>query len=199
MPLRMLAQSTHNHDALASSTQDTLSYQVPDSAATSPPWGDVRTLPKAVRRRRDLTLIIEAIREFVGGVFNDPDTPMTKICNWQRIMPAWLERELVPDDSAKPTLQYQLMPLQEFDELRLGGFRPASVPHTTFTDRESVERAWSAEIRPTCKSTHEMLGWELNSQCEPAVDEVTFIHQCQQLPIELPAPRPSINVAAAML
>ena len=70
---------------------------------------------------------------------------------------------------------------------------------TTFADRESVERAWSAEIQPTCESTHTTLGWELNSHRKPAVDEVTFIHQRQQLPIELPAPRPSINVAAAML
>ncbi|KAF8325308.1 uncharacterized protein EI90DRAFT_3019106 [Cantharellus anzutake] len=87
------------------------SLPVPDSTATSSPWGDVRTSPEAVQRGRDLTLIIEAIREFEGGVFNDPDTPMTKIRNWQRIMPAWLERELVPDDSAKPTLQYRLAPL----------------------------------------------------------------------------------------
>ncbi|KAF8312418.1 uncharacterized protein EI90DRAFT_3023034 [Cantharellus anzutake] len=113
MPLRMPAQSTHNHDALVSSTQDTLSYQVPDSAATSSPWGDVQTSPEAVRRQRDLTLIIEAIREFEGGVFNDPDAPMTKICNWRRIMPAQLERELVPNDGAKPTLRYRLAPLDQ--------------------------------------------------------------------------------------
>ncbi|KAF8324996.1 uncharacterized protein EI90DRAFT_3129302 [Cantharellus anzutake] len=257
MPLRTPAQSTHNHDTLASSTQDTLSYQVPDSAATSS----------------------HGVIEFEGGVFNDPDAPMPKIRNWRRIMPARLERELVPDDGAKPTLRYRLVPLdrlgltdmfskisvftrlaaatkfttgefvidprgdfslmlaekgwasqkefdivwhfldqqlnafekhfnsikravdpsREFDESRLGGFRLASVPHTTFTDPESVERAWSAEIRPTHESTRETLGWELNSQREPAVDEVTFIHQRQQLPIELPVPRPSINVAAAML
>ncbi|KAF8333449.1 uncharacterized protein EI90DRAFT_3121715 [Cantharellus anzutake] len=113
MPLTTPAQSTHNHDTLASSTQDTLSYQVPDSAATSSPWGDVRTLPEAIWRRRDLTLIIEAIREFEGGVFNDPDAPMTKIRNWRRIMPARLERELVPNDGAKPTLRYQLTPLDQ--------------------------------------------------------------------------------------
>ncbi|KAF8342072.1 uncharacterized protein EI90DRAFT_3011627 [Cantharellus anzutake] len=90
-------------------------------------------------------------------------------------------------------------PSREFDKSRLGGFRLASVPHTTFTDPESVKRAWSTEIRPTHESTRKMLGWELNSQCEPAVNEVTFIHQRQQLPIELPVPWPSINVAAAML
>ncbi len=79
-----------------------------NSRDTSPVGNDVHSSPGAFLRQQALRQVLESLRDFEGGIFEDSTNYMTRIRNWRRLAPAELEKEPVGAGREGEPLRYRL-------------------------------------------------------------------------------------------